>query len=233
MPNSIAVGDVCTMIDRGVAGDQQIVNVWGGRFKDPLPDQTDYPSDGAVMASVCSVFRTHFRLNIVPSISTQCTFQEYTANLIQFPQLPPLQNSWKYDAVASLPGFELADTGSSGPDDECTFCTYSVRLLTAHPGRNGRGGKHIGPYTEGGDNFNTIEEVTRVAVQDAVQNMIDDIEFDLAGLLPSGFGFDVAVLSHKLWLGGISAEVGFPVTGVTCNRFVGSQLSRKSYLRGH
>lgn len=228
MANTIVVNDSVIMTNQGVAGDQLIVNVWGGRFEDPLPDQVNFPSNGHVMVRVNTAFRQYMRAEIIPLLSNVLTMQNYKTQLLKFPPTSPV-TQWQFVAEHQLPGFEAADVGGNIGEPEHSFTAFSVRLITDTPGRIGRGGKRLGPYIETNDDFNAIVELDRVTVQDSVIDFTEQMAADL----DDDFGFQVAVNSFKTYAMNLGTQFSWPVLTAICNRFVGSQLSRKSYLRGH
>lgn len=228
MPNSINGGDGAIIRAEGVAGDQQILNIWGFKFAGHPSDIT-FPTDADVAAGLNAIFQTAWRARIVTLLSDKYECMRYFCGPIA-PWDPSHPNSWTFFAVSYLAGGQVSDVGGITTPALDSFSAVSVQLKTAHPGKTGRGSKRLGPIVEGDTDFNEIEDAELANWRIALANFLSDIATAAAA---AGLTGDVAVNSFKEYKDPAVAIFAHAVTSEIVNKFVGSQVSRKSYLRGH
>lgn len=222
---AIATGDTFQWRPEAVAGDQQILNIWG------LVATADGPSytPAQTVQMINTVLIPLWRSSIVPYLADKYEAIRYFAGYIG-PFNPAIPGSWQYQAVDYKPGGLASDVGGVSTDAVESFGALSVQLKTAQPGKIGRGSKRLGPIPESSTEFNTITPTALGAYDTAVDDFLNGAN---AGFVTNDYPLAMAVLSFKKYSTVGGGAWGFLITDSIVNSFVGSQLSRKSYLRGH
>jgi hypothetical protein len=228
MPNTVVAGNSAVLTNQGVAGDQAILNIWGLLFLDH-PDDVAYPTDGSVVNAIVSIFRAAWRAAICPELSAEYVCQRYRVFTLQEPPLAPVVG-WQPKAVALLGGGTPADTGGNAAEADDTFSCVSVQFGTPTPGRRGRGGKRFSPIPQSHTVFNTLDPIIKANWEAALLNFIT-VQMELA-LVGAGINAVMSVLSPTDYINAPAGPYSSDITSIIVNDYVGSQVSRKSYLRG-